>query len=242
MKFNRKLSAPILVCASILFLTTLLTSCDSLTPSEKISKQTISVSDFESLDVSNAFTVYVDNSERESVEIEANENLQEYIQVEKEGKQLHISLKKSFVTGKAVLNAYVSAKHLNEFKGSGATQFILRDNLKADKINIDLSGASSLTGNIAAINFMAVLTGASSIKLDGSADIVVADCSGASSIEGYGFQSREASIEVSGASDAKLTVNEKLNAEASGASTINYKGNAVIGSQNSSGASNINKE
>ena len=46
-------------------------------------------------------------------------------------------------------------------------------------------------------------------------------------------------IELSGASEAFLLINETIDINASGASVLNYKGNAVVNNQKLSGSSEV---
>ena len=76
----------------------------------------------------------------------------------------------------------------------------------------------------------------------GSAGDVNIEASGASHFKGYDLAAENCRIDASGASDIKITVNKVLNAEASGATTIDYRGTGMIGDIRTSGASNIRKK
>ncbi|MBT1704159.1 DUF2807 domain-containing protein [Fulvivirgaceae bacterium PWU20] len=65
--------------------------------------------------------------------------------------------------------------------------------------------------------------------------------SGASSLHAYGFPVVTSNVRVSGASDAKVTVSDKLHVWASGGSTTIYRGNPVVTSD-ISGGSSLRKE
>ena len=214
----------------------------AIKPSSNITKEKRPLTDFSGIEASNAFTVYVNITDHEGIELEANENLHEYIIIEKAGDKLVIRLQDHIhIMGHPVLNVNVSAKKLNDFMASGASNFILQDTLKTDDIKIKLSGASHFNGPLETKNLGAELSGAASLDLTGTSEFFELKESGASSAGGFDFVCKNLKTHFSGASKARLTVNEKLAVEASGASELTYKGTAMVISQDLSGASSLHK-
>jgi hypothetical protein len=160
--------------------------------------------------------------------------------------------------GDTKAKAYVSIKELNALSGSGATNIHLVNKIQSQKLKVKLSGASDLKGDLDCGTISLDLSGASDFKGQLMAKSILIDASGASNIESKGTVD-DLSIEVTGASDAKLynlvakgaivkasgasnanvNVSEIIKAQASGASSINYKGAASIRENNASGASTI---
>ena len=70
------------------------------------------------------------------------------------------------------------------------------------------------------------LNGASTMKISGKIQNLKVKASGASDIKNYDLVVDNCIAQLSGASDVKITINESISARASGASTLNYKGNA----------------
>jgi hypothetical protein len=83
------------------------------------------------------------------------------------------------------------------------------------------------------------VSGASDLKLSGSGEDLVMDVSGAGTADLADFQVGDASIEASGASSAKVNASGRLDAEASGASHLEYFGNPTLGRIEATGASTI---
>ena len=226
-----------------------LSSCEEfgevVTPSASITTETHTASGFTGIDVSHAFNVYVNFSEAtESIEVEANENLHDHIIVEKQGNTLVVKMKDyiRLRMSTATLNVYITTAFLDNFTASGATDVVLYDVLKASDVYMDLSGASSLSGTIEADDLTCDLSGASDLDLSGSADYLSLNASGSSTVKDYVLSVNWLDADLSGASDAFLTVNERLDVEASGASSVHYRGSGTIYSQDLSGASSISKE
>ena len=85
------------------------------------------------------------------------------------------------------------------------------------------------------------LEGASNLNLSGSSSTLELDANGASNMMDYGFETNNFNGELSGASNAYLSIQQIINVEASGASNLYYKGNAVVNSQDLNGGSTIQK-
>ena len=213
-------------------------------PSGHVTTQEEHFSGYDAIDVSNAFTVYVNFSDtEESIEIEADDNLQPYIEVRKISGTLIIGLRNNInVRGNATMRAYITTRQVIDYTASGASGFFIEDPLTANTVSIHLSGASFFEGKLEVNHLSASLSGASNVELEGSADSFNISASGTSNIGDYDFVVDDLDVDLSGASNVWLTVNNELSVRASGASNVYYRGTGVVVSQNLSGASHIIKE
>ena len=222
-------------------------SCDindtHVIPDNKVTTRQATFSDYDMIDASTAFSVYLTFSDtEESIEIEANENLHQHIVVEKVGGVLKIGLEHNInVKGSATLNAYVTTKHVSGYSASGASRFIVENRIESEEASIYLSGASNFTGALEVNKLYVDLSGASIINIDGTTNVFDLEASGASVMRDYEFESKSLKADLSGASSIHVTVDENIYVEASGASVLLYKGSAVIKNQDLSGASFIKK-
>ena len=120
---------------------------------------------------------------------------------------------------------------------SGASQAEI--DLEAGKTAIEMSGAGRLSGVLKAQETELELSGASRCELSGTGGDTRLDFSGASRADLSGFDMRNSDIDLSGASRANIKMDGKLNADLSGASSLEYAGNVVLGKTSTSGASKI---
>lgn len=237
----------IYIFIAALFAALALTSCDNLgtpiSPSGKVTTQTLNISGITGVDVHDAFNVRVQFSEtEEKVEIQANENLHRYVEVTKKGQVVEIGLVKGVnIKGNATLNAVVTTKNMNRFYASGASVITVEDSIKDATINIDLSGASQFNGLVWNDKIIAGLSGASVLNLSGVSTQCNLDMSGASATKTFDFSSDYFTGDFSGASAANISIQKSIQLKASGASILNYQGNATIDSQDLSGGSSIHK-
>lgn len=204
----------------------------------------VDVKNFNAINVSNAFDVYLTQGNDEAVAVSASEQkFRDRIKVEVKDGVLQIRYENGlrFNSGKMKLKAYISFKDINKLTVSGACDVFVLETLKADKLNINLSGASDLKGKLDIKDLSVNISGASDMKVSGISSTLDVDASGASDFKGFDFTVDNCTAKASGASSVQITVNKELNAHASGASDIYYKGDAKTGDLKSSGASNISK-
>jgi hypothetical protein len=108
-------------------------------------------------------------------------------------------------------------------------------------MDIEVSGASKVNMEVDAQKVSMDLSGASSLTLLGRCDVLNGEVSGASSFKGRDFPAKEVNIEASGASSAAITASNAIHAEASGASSIRYSGDAKNIRSSTSGASSVKR-
>jgi hypothetical protein len=203
------------------------------------------VTAFHAVQVSHAFDVVITQGTEEALAVSASnkEDIQ-YIRTSVENGVLKIwqAEDKKWWPKNRKLKAYISVKNLDAIRASGASDIKIEGGLKADNLQLHLSGASDLTGQLNVSQKLEVdLSGASDVTISGSADNISIDASGASELKAYDFKADTCSVEASGASGVQITVDKELSARLSGASSVNYKGSALIREIKTSGASNIRK-
>jgi hypothetical protein len=136
---------------------------------------------------------------------------------------------------------YVSVKNLEKIHASGASDVHIQGKLKFNTLKLVLDGASDFKGEVEVENLDIHQSGASDITISGKAVNTKIEASGASDIKGFDLVTDYLDVDVSGASDTKITVNKEMNVKASGASDVRYKGSAVIKQYDVSGASSLKK-
>ncbi len=200
---------------------------------------------FNHIIISGGIDLYLSQYNAESVAVSASSGqfrLNIKTVVENNTLKIYYDGGKQWNTGNKKLKAYVSFKSLEKLQASGACDIQVAGVIEVPVFILDMNGASSFKGAIKVNNLSMDLSGASDVNISGIASVVSMQSSGASDVKGYGLVAEVCTAKASGASDINITVNKELNAHASGASDIYYKGNAVIKDLHSSGASSIVKK
>jgi hypothetical protein len=198
---------------------------------------------FQSVVVSGPFKVYYSTDPETQVAVSAKDtDSRDRITTKVNNGTLNISLDNSGIKWWGVnkeFKVYITAPKLNSLTVSGAVNFVVVDVLKSDNFSLNFSGASDFNGKLECIEIKANLSGASDTKISGSSDKIGLVCTGASGFKGTELKVNEADLVATGASDIRIYVKETLRAKASGASSIQYKGNPRIFNQTATGASSI---
>jgi hypothetical protein len=234
-----------------LVLAVLLTGCCGLIPKQTtitgsgnvVTREEV-FTDFDKVEVSHAFTVDISQGDSFRVVVRVDDNLVEYLEVVKQGDTLKIGLEPSPLRNvrNATMEAEVTMPELTGLELSGASDGAVTGFKSSQPLDVKLSGASSLRGDIEAGDARFDLSGASSVTLSGSAKDVTIGASGASVIDLADFPVADAGVEASGASTATVNPSGSLDVGASGASHVYYVGNPTMGKIDTSGASSVERK
>jgi hypothetical protein len=137
------------------------------------------------------------------------------------------------------MKAYVSCKTIELLHASGGSDVYFEDPIHSDRLKMNLSGGSDLHGKMTIGELTVTQSGGSDSYVSGSATTLSVHTSGGSDYHGYDLAADNCHVDVSGGSDAYLTVNKELTASASGGSDVHYKGNGVVRSSSASGSGSI---
>jgi hypothetical protein len=203
------------------------------------------ISGVSELSISDAFSVEIRIGDKESLEIEIDEDYMKDVITEVRGGRLFIKMrpragKKEYKLTKTP-RAFINLKSLTAIEASGAVYIKSSGVLKGDKLGIELSGASVLDLELNVKDLYLEASGACVITLAGIAKRQEVRTSGATTYSAYELESEIADIRLTGAGTANINVKEKLEVRASGASSVRYRGNPSVNSD-SSGASSIRRE
>jgi len=230
--------------------------------SGELVKKELDNTGFNSVEVGNAFEIEVSQSDIYSIEITADDNIMDYIVVKQSGENLEIRLKSGYNYHSYTAIAKITMPELSGLSISGASsgtveEFDIEGNvdinvsgassltlsaMNADGIDIVVSGASGVNGNLTVDNADFEVSGASGLELSGSADDIDVTVSGASDLRLDDFTANDVDANVSGASTAVVNMDGTLNADVSGVSNLYYIGDPVMGDINVSGVSSVEKK
>ncbi len=205
--------------------------------SGEVIEKDVSVSDFDKIDVQGIGSVFVEIGDEETVRIEAQDNLMEYLEVEVRGDTLEIRQRPGVgLRPTRPLNFYVTAKALDSITLSGSADVEVEDNLESKKdFTLRLSGAGDITladleaesislklsgtGDVTAKKWDAsnteiVVSGAGSVKVEEiAADTLETKLSGTGNVTVSGGEVEKQIVNISGAGDYRAGDMESREAE-----------------------------
>jgi len=214
----------------------------SVTGSGNLTTETFNFSDFTKVEADSGFQVELTKSGTFSIEITADDNVHEYIEVEKSGETLGIRLRGNRFYNSVTLRAKVTMPDLYKIELTGGSQASITGFSSSHDFSVELSGGSRVAGDITAGDADFDLSGGSQVNLEGSADDLVVNGSGGSQLNLETFSVDNADINLSGGSRATVNVNGTLGVNLSGGSQVTYVGEPNLGDIKLSGDSTVSKK
>jgi Putative auto-transporter adhesin, head GIN domain len=197
--------------------------------------------DFDRIEVADAFDVTIQQGTIFSIVVKGDRRNLDDLNVYKNGNTLRVKYDNYH---KRQYTSYVTIT-MPVIKGidfSGAVDGrVYGFSESVSRFDLSLSGASTGQFEIVADEVYLWLAGASEARFTGVGKKLDASISGASDLQAVTYPVDEAKVSVTGASKARLSVNQKLTGTAGGASEVTYKGDPVV-DLDSSGASTVRKD
>jgi hypothetical protein len=210
--------------------------------SGKVTMETRTVSNFHAIDISYPGEIVISQGSKESLKIEAEDNVLPGLKTEVKNGTLEIYYKSE--QGKHVnptkpVKITIVVKELDDVQFSSAGSLTI-DGVKTDSLDFGLSGAGKVDVNdIETKDLKIDLSGAGSMDASGIADKLDVNISGAGSYNGGDLHSQDVKVNISGFGGATVWADKELDANVSGAGSVNYYGSPSV-SKNVSGIGGVN--
>lgn len=201
-------------------------------------KKTLELSEFQSVYVNSNYTVYLKQTNKQEVVVEALTEIYSLTEIKVENGVLLINVeRKPDNPNKSIwskiddiklnptMKVYVSLKNVNELQVNGGGKIISENSIASDNLTLGVSGNGSLDLDIKGKTIRTELSGAGSVTLKGYAsynDILI---SGSGSLNAFNLELETAKLKVSGSGSAEVTVSNSLDASVLGSGSVKHKGN-----------------
>lgn len=203
-------------------------------------QQTYALAGFDRLDMGSAFSITVQSGPAFAIVAEGDRRNLDDLDVYTRNGTLFAEYRTNR-SRKHQTSFLITMPTLRGVAFSGASQSTITGFPDLSNLAIDLSGASKSQFSGGASRMTVQLSGASVLQVNGDGAYLSADLSGASSLQAFSYPVAEADVTASGASKANVSVGSSLVVNASGASTIRYRGTPAV-RQRVSGASTVKSE
>ncbi|HEV7737549.1 MAG TPA: DUF2807 domain-containing protein, partial [Chlamydiales bacterium] len=148
----------------------------------------IPVQSFDELDAKGVFSLVLTQGDKESLKIEADDNLQQYFQVRNEGSKLYVDMKKdvNFDTKKKI-KIYITFHKLKAIDLKTVGDISSTNSLVFETLKIDNKSVGSVDLNVTAQSLNIDNKSVGDVRLNGKADHVVIRNKGVGSIQAASF-------------------------------------------------------
>ena len=195
-----------------------------------VEKEHRSMRDFTGIELKIQGAVYVQQGNTTKLEVEARENLLSHIETRVSGNTLIIDNNRCFESGQDI-KIYVTVPDLRKVMVSSSGKIKNMGTLKAEDLNLIVSGSGDLELNVDASDIQSKVSGSGSILLNGEAETHEIRIAGSGKVEAFGLLTAETEASITGSGKASVLVDDKLKVSISGSGQVRYKGNPQIQQQ-----------
>lgn len=206
------------------------------------SNQERSVGDFHSISAMGSIDVIVSQSPNPSLRIEADQNLQEYIETRNNGGTVEIFTREGYnLDSKTGIKVYASAPDFNELEVSGSGKISSTGKITStSELNTGVSGSGDIFLEADAPRIKTHISGSGSSTIKGNTKDFSAHISGSGDVHCFDLLSENTEIDIAGSGNAEVYASKSLDIDIAGAGDVRYKGNPSV-KQNVAGSGDIKK-
>ena len=199
---------------------------DGVEGNGEVIKQDRSVKPFTKLEVAGIFDVIITQGSKETVTVETDENLQDFVVVENDGNKLTLSSNHDVKIKKATkMIVHVTITNISDLTVAGIGDVSSKGTIKLDDFTVEIAGVGDATLDLSCESLNLNHSGVGDVNLNGNASTAYFEYQGVGEIFCYDFTVRELAIMHSGVGTAEVFVTEKLIVESTGVGSVFYKGN-----------------
>ena len=189
------------------------------------------VATFTKIGLSISADVYLTQGDKQSIRIEAKENVIKLIETEVNNETLKIKFNKNRVSNTGTIKIYITVANIDGIAVSGSGDVYGKGLINTTDMGLAVSGsgavhfenlhATSVTSRISGSGDVSIdigsTTGAFKVRVSGSGGVSAAD-----------FEANTADVVISGSGSVKINAKSKINGVVSGSGDIYYKGDAQV--------------
>ena len=179
--------------------------------------------------------LYVEQGEKQSVEIVAKSSTLDELITEVKGRELIIRFAaknyifKDFTPGK--IEIFVTVPEVNALSLSGSGDIINDGPIESRILDLAVSGSGDIVlDDLKSERVKVAISGSGNVKLagDGIADDLSINTSGSGNFKGIGFKAQDIKVKLAGSGNAEVAAEKSLNVRTAGSGNVLYKGNPLI--------------
>ncbi|MEP2667544.1 MAG: head GIN domain-containing protein [Cyclobacteriaceae bacterium] len=204
----------------------------------QVTKKTLELPEFKSIYVNSNYTVYLKQTNKQEVKVEALAEIYEATEIKVEDGILMINVeRKPDAPNKSLwakiddiklnptMKVYVSIKDINALQVNGRGKIISENSIASDDLEIGLTGSGAMDIDVKGKKITTDISGSGTIVLKGYATSNTISLSGTGILNAFNCELENATIKVGGSGMAEINVSENMEAFIMGSGSIKHKGN-----------------
>lgn len=204
----------------------------------QVTKKVLELPEFKSIYVNSNYTVYLKQTNKQEVTVEALTDIFSVSDIKVENGILMINIERKpespnkslwakidDIKLNPTMKLFVSMKNIADLQINGGGKIISENSLATGNINLAVNGNGSMDIDLKGDMVKAEVTGSGNIALRGYATSLEALISGSGTINGFNCPMENAKVKVSGAGICELNVTTTIDAIVAGSGQVKHKGN-----------------
>lgn len=200
------------------------------------------LSGFREIDLSGGMNLFLSQGPDYSVRIEAESNLMEYIEVEKDGDELEIKVKRGYnLRPSKGIKIYVTAPSFEDLSIAGSGNIRAETKLSnSEDLDLSISGSGSMMLDVQSPNVGARISGSGNIVLNGNTRSFDARITGSGDIKAFNLLSETSEVKITGGGNVEVAASRELDVKITGSGDVIYRGNPTLNTRRT-GSGNVRK-
>jgi hypothetical protein len=204
----------------------------------QVTKKTLELPEFKSIYVNSNYTVYLKQTNKQEVTVEALTEIFSATEIKVENGILMINIERKPETQNKSLWAkiddiklnptmkiYISMKNIEELMVNSGGKIISENSLAANNLTVAVHGSGSMDADIKGDVIKAEVSGSGDLALRGYASSLEALVSGSGSLHAFTCPVENAKVKVTGSGNSEVNVTNQIDAIVMGSGQIKHKGN-----------------
>lgn len=220
----------------------------------QVTKKTLELPEFKSIYVNSNYTVYLKQTNKQEVIVEAVTEVYELTNIVVDNGVLMVNVERKpdnpnksvwskidDIKIRPTMKVYVSMKNVSELQVNGGGKIISENSIASDYLSLSVSGNGGIDLDIKGNTVKTDISGSGSIALKGYATSNQITDSGSGTLNAFDCELESAKIRLSGSGSAELNVTSVLEAQILGSGSVKHKGNTKTVSKKVYGSGSVER-
>ena len=182
---------------------------------------------FNEIEISGPYQVILTQGDAESIQISAADDVRNLIITKVEGNELKV-YHRGKLSDAGSITITIQFKQLKEITCNGAVQLLTGSPMKSEKLDVNLTGASTATLEVTAGEVDVDIAGSSNITISGKTEKLELEISGSGKVTATGLESKNCDVEITGSGKAAVNTNSILSVTITGSGAVSYYGEPQV--------------
>ena len=217
-------------------------------------KKVLELPEFKSIYVNSNYTVYLKQTNKQEVTVEALTEIFSVSEIKVENGVLMINIdrkpdspnksmwaKIDDIKVNPTMKLFVSMKNISELQVNGAGKIIADNSIASDYLFLAVNGSGSMDMDIKGNTVKVEISGSGNMYLKGYATSIDASLSGSGTLKSFDCPLETAKVKVSGSGACELNVTNSLEALVLGSGSVKHKGNTKTSQKRIYGSGTVDR-